>query len=109
MRSRSVATRNGPDDLAQINGHRLAAGDGEHGALLDALLQRVEFGVGGDDALTERDVAADQRVDGIDDHALGDAAHLGDQAGEFLEVGIESLCGMFRTHVPSPQPNRPVM
>ncbi len=62
-----------------------------------------------DDALAERDVAADQRVDGIDDHALGDAAHLGDQARELLEVGVEGLCGMFRTHVPSPQPNRPVM
>ena len=40
---------------------------------------------------------------------IGDAAHLGDQARELLEVGVEGLGGMFRNHVPSPQPNRPVM
>jgi hypothetical protein len=33
----------------------------------------------GDDALAERDVAADQRIDGFGDHALDEAAHLGDQ------------------------------
>jgi hypothetical protein len=35
------------------------------------LLQVVDFGVGGDDALAERDIPTDQRVDGVDDHALG--------------------------------------
>jgi len=77
--------------------------------LLDPLLESIDLGVGGDDTLAERDVAADQRVDGIDDHALGEAAHFRDRPGQFLEVGIEGLCGMFRTHSPSPQPNRPVM
>ncbi len=63
------------DDFAQVNRHRLPPGDGQHRALLDQALQIVDFGVGGDDALAERDIAADQRVDGIDDHALGEAAH----------------------------------
>src|ERR1700743_2790828 len=34
------------DDLAQIDRHRLAAGDGQHCALLDGSLQIVDFGVG---------------------------------------------------------------
>ncbi len=30
------------DDLAQIDRHRLAAGDGQHGFFLDLALQRVD-------------------------------------------------------------------
>ena len=97
------------DDLAQIDRHRLAPGDGQHRALLDLALQLVDLDVGGDDTLAERDVAADQRIDGFDDHALGQAAHLGDQAGEFLQIAVERLGGMFSSHALSPQPNRPVM
>ena len=97
------------DDLAQIDRHRLAAGDRQHRALLDQMLQTVDVGIGGDDALAEADVAADQRIDGFGDHALDQAAHLGDQAGQFLEIAVERFRGMFRSHVLSPQPNRPVM
>ena len=66
----------------------------EYRALLDHALQLVDLGVGGDDALAERDVAADQRIDGVDDHALGEAAHLGDQPGQFLQIAVERLGGM---------------
>ena len=97
------------DDLAQVHRHRLAPGDGQHRALLDHALQIVDFGVGGDDALAERDVAADQRIDGIDDHAFGETAHLGDQPGQFLQIAVERLGGMFGAHLVLPQPNRPVM
>ncbi len=98
------------DDLAQVDRHRLAAGDGQHRALLDHALQAVDFGVGRHHALAQRDVAADQRVDGFDDHALGKAAHLRDQPGQFLQVAVERLGGMSQEAIVSlPQPNRPVM
>ena len=61
------------------------------------------------DALIRRDVALGQRVDGVGDHAFGKAAHLSNQAGQFLQVAVERLGGMFRGHFLSPQPNRPVM
>ena len=85
----------GADDLAQVDRHRLAAGDGQHRAFLDDVLQAVDLDVGGDDALAERDVAADQRIDGFGDHAFGKAAHLGDQTGQFLQIAVERLRGMF--------------
>ena len=37
----------------------------------------------------------DQRVDGIGDLLFGEAAHLGDHAVELLQIGVESLGGMF--------------
>ncbi len=88
----------GADDLAQIHRHRLAAGDGQHRALLDDMLQPVDLEVGRDDAPGQRDVAAHQRIDGIGDHAFGKPAHLGNQAGQFLQVAVERLCGVFRCH-----------
>ncbi len=69
-------------------------------------LTRLVAEMGG---LAERDVAADQRVDGFGDHALDHAAHLGDETGQFLKIAVESLGGVFRSHFLSPQPNRPVM
>ena len=85
----------GADDFAQIDRHRLAPRDGQHRALLDHALQAVDFGVGSDDTLAQRDVAADQRIDGFDDHAFGKAAHLRDQPGQFLQIAVERLGGMF--------------
>ena len=89
----------GADDFAQVHRHRLAPRDGQHRALLDHALQIVDFGVGGDDALAERDVAADQRIDGFDDHAFGKTAHLGDQPGQFLQIAVERLGGVFGSHL----------
>jgi len=50
-------------------------------------------------ASAQHDVAADQRVDGFDDHALGKTTHLGDQPGQFLQIAVERLGGMFSSHV----------
>jgi hypothetical protein len=66
-------------------------------------------GIRRDDALAQRNIAPDQCIDGIDDHALGQPAHLRDQARQFLQVAVECLGGMFGSHLVSPQPNRPVM
>ena len=85
----------GADDFAQVHRHRLAPGDGEHRALLDHVLQTVDFGVGGDDALAQHDIASDQRIDGFDDHAFGEAAHFRDQPGQFLQIAVERLGGVF--------------
>jgi hypothetical protein len=57
-------------------------------------LQIVDFDVGLDHAPAERDVAADQGVDGIHDHALGKSAHFGDQPGQLLKIAVERLGGM---------------
>ena len=91
MRSRSLASRKRADDLAQVDRHRLAPRDGEDRLLLDLALQRVDLGVGRGDALRQRAVALGQRVDRIGDLLLGQAAHLGDHAGEILQVGVEGL------------------
>ena len=34
-------------------------------------------------------------LDGIDDHALDEAAHLRDQARELLQIAVERLGGVF--------------
>ncbi len=90
------------DDLAQVHRHRLAPRDGQHRALLDHMLQVVDFGIGSHHALAQRDIAADQRIDGIDDHAFGQAAHLGDQPSQFLKIAVERLGGMLCSHLFSP-------
>ena len=109
IRSRSVATRIAPTISRRSTaiGWRRAMVSTARSSI--SALQIVDLGVGGDHALAERDVAADQRVDGIDDHALGKTAHLRDQPGQFLQIAVERLGGMFRSHRLSPQPNRPVM
>ena len=85
-----------PDDLAQIDRHRLAAGDRQHGLVLDLVLQRVDSGIGGDDLLRAVGVASCQRIDRVGDLLLGQAAHLRHHAGELLQVDVECLCGVFR-------------
>ena len=89
----------GADDFAQVDRHRLAPGDGQHRAFLDDALQVVDVDVGDDDALAERDVAPDQRVDGLHDHAFGKATHFGHQPGQFLQIAVERLGGVFGTHL----------
>jgi hypothetical protein len=58
-------------------------------------------------------VAAHQRIDGVGDHAFGKPAHLGDQAGQFLQVAVEGFSSVFRGHFSfsstGAYPKRPVM
>ncbi len=69
-----------------------------------------------DHALRQRGVALGERVDRVGDLLLGEAAHLGDHAGELLQIGVESLGGVVG-HCLKPsgrvpvlrQPKRPVM
>ena len=112
IRSRSFDDAERRDDFPQIHRHRLAAGDGEDGLLLDLLLQRVDGRIGGHDALGELDVAARQRLDRVGDLALGEAAHLRHLAGQLLQVAVERLGGVFVHHGLFDlrrQPKRPVM
>ncbi len=63
--------------------------------LLDLVLQLVDLDVERHDLPAGRNVAADQGVDGIDDLPLRQAAHLGDQPSELLQIDVEGLGGVF--------------
>ncbi len=95
IRSRSVATRMAPTISRRSTaiGWRRAMVSTARSSI--GALQDVDLDVGSHDPLAERDVAADQRVDGIDDHAFGQAAHLGDQPRQFLQIAVERFCGVF--------------
>ena len=54
-------------------------------------LTRLVAEMGG---LAERNIAADQRIDGLDDHAFSKTAHLRDQPGQLLQIAVERLGGM---------------
>ena len=88
------------DRLAQVDRERLAAGDRQDRVLLDLALEHVEPRVGGDHGLGERRVAPHERVDGIDEHLLGDAAHLGDAAAQVLQLGVVGADDVFRHGAP---------
>ena len=96
------------DDFAQVDRHRLAARDGEDRVFLDLALQRVETRIGRDHLLSERGIRAGERVHRVDDHLLGDAAHLGDAPLEGVEVLVVGFDGVV-DHCALPQPKRPVM
>ena len=71
-------------------------------------------GIGGDHALAELEIALDQRLDGIGDLPLGEPAHLGDLAGDLLQIGVERLGGVVDPggvfgHWSRRYPKRPVM
>ncbi len=89
-----VADAHGADAFAQIHRHRLPPRDGENGFLLDFALHGVDQRIGGDHALAEFEIAVDKRLHRIGDLPLGKAAHLGDLAGDLLQVGIEGLGGV---------------
>jgi hypothetical protein len=88
IRSRSVATR-------KIDRHRLTLGNGQHRTFLDLVLQLVDIHIERHHLPAERNVATDQCVDGVDDLPFHQAAHLGDEPGQLLQIGIECFCGMF--------------
>ena len=67
-------------------------------------------------AFAELEIAVGQRLDGIADLPLDEAAHLGDLAGDLLQVGVERLGGVVdpggvfgHCAFPGAYPKRPVM
>ena len=103
------------DHIAQVHRHRLAAGDGEDGALLDVALQGIDLRVGRDQFAGQRGVAPRQRLHAIGNLPLRKAPHFRKHAVEVLQIGVEGLGDMF-CHNSSPcecggedQPKRPVM
>ena len=86
------------DDLAQVDRHRLAPRDGQHGLFLDLALQRVDRRIGADDRCAQIGVASRQRIDRVGDLLFGKPAHLGDHAGDLLQVDVEGLGGVFVHH-----------
>ena len=89
--------------------HRLPARDRQRRLLLDLALQRVEPRIGLHHLMGKHGVAGGQRVDRVDHHFLGHAAHLGDpplEQVEILVVGSDSV--LIRHGDSSRQPKRPV-
>ena len=64
-----------------------------------------------DDTLGKPRIVPGERVDRFGDLLFGEPAHLGDHAGEILQVDVEGLGGVLVSHgtVPARQPKRPVM
>ena len=81
--------------------------------LLDLPLEDVKAAVGGDHALRQGLSPRTQRRDGVDEHLLGDAAHLGDAAAQILQFVVVGTDDVFRHGRlrcgRSGQPKRPVM
>ncbi len=115
MRSRSVATRSAPTISRKSTaiGWRLAMVSTARSSIV--ALQLVDLGVGGDDARAERDVPADQRIDGFDDLPFREATHLGDEDGSAPADRRRKpwWCVQKPSQIPpanmSRQPKRPVM
>ena len=78
-------------DVAQVVGHRLAPGDHEDGLLLQLALELIDGAVAGDGALGELGVALLQRIEGLRQQPLGQAAHLRHLPVEQLQLLIERL------------------
>jgi hypothetical protein len=77
---------------------RSAATISRKSTALDFLLQRIDGRIGRHHTPGEIDVAAGERLNGVGDLALGEPAHLRDLAGQFLEIGVERLGGVFVHH-----------
>ena len=67
-------------------------------AFFDRPLQVIDFSVGRHHACAKGDVAADQGIHGLCDLTLGQAAHLGNETGELLEIVVEGLGRVFKSH-----------
>ena len=77
--------------------------------LLDLALQQVEPRIGLHHLMGERGVAGGKRVDRLNHHLLGEAAHLGDPPLEQIEVLVVGSDSMLIRHGRClPQPKRPV-
>ncbi len=85
------------DDVAQVDRHRLAPGDGEDRLLLDLALQDVDLGVLGDDAVGQVRVVAVERIDRVGDLAFRQAAHLGDHPRQVPGDRRRTPCGCARS------------
>ena len=77
---------NRPDQLPEVDRHRLAPGDRPDRQVLDFALQHIEARVGRDNLVGEDHVGVRQRVHGVGHHLLRDAAHLGDAALERVQL-----------------------
>ena len=91
------------DDVAQVDGHRLAPGDRQDRAFFDLALQGVDLHVDGDRALGQGGIALAQRIERVADLFLRQSAHFGDQPGDILQVDVECLGGVFRHHLLLPR------
>ena len=89
---------NGADDLAQVDRHRLPARDRQRRLLLDLALQEVEPRIGLHHLMRKRGVAGGERVDRVDHHFLGQAAHLGDPPLEQVKVLVVGSDSMLIRH-----------
>ena len=78
-------------------------GDDLHGDILDLGLELVDPAVAFDHPRGRLEVAPDERLHGIDDRLLGDAAHLANRAAERVQLLIERLDHMARGHAQSPR------
>ena len=121
MRSRSVGDAQRAHHVAQVVGHRLAAGDhGDH-LLLDLALEVVDQAVGQHDLLGDLGIAALERLERPAQELLGKTAHLSDLLVEQRQLFLVGFYGVLvhgfslraraakRQREPYHQPNRPVM
>ena len=83
------------DDIAQVDRHWLASRQREDGLLFDVPLQIIDTRVHRHDATGERGIALGERADRVGGLFLDQASHLGDQAGQLLQVGVERLHDVF--------------
>lgn len=85
-----VGNAQGSDDLAQINRHRLPAGNGGDGLFLNHALQRIDPIICRYDPFGERSVALKQGIDRVSDLLAVEAAHLRNVARKLLQVCVKS-------------------
>ena len=88
MRSRSLAIADPRHNLAQIDCHRLAPGNGGGGLLLNLVLQRVDRCITGDHLLGETDVTGKQCRGRVIKCQLGVTCHFADQCIQLFELSV---------------------
>jgi hypothetical protein len=91
-----VCNPDDPDDLPKILRHGAAGENNVHGALLDRLLHDVDRRISRDIGSRAFIVAPRQRFDRFGELPLGASAHLGNQASETSQIGIETFGRTFQ-------------